>query len=81
MSAIEMLNPEDCECHSPQEQRIFDQNKGKKDKHYDTHKRVFDLIAKFEGQPPTLTWNAPCTSPSPWPPPKVSPWCCAGPRR
>ena len=32
MSAIEMLNPEACECHSPQEQRIFDELKGKKDK-------------------------------------------------
>lgn len=54
MSAIEMLNPEACECHSPQEQRIFDQNKGQKDKYYDTHARVFDLIAKFEGQTPFI---------------------------
>ena len=54
MSAIEMLNPEACECHSPQEQRIFDEQKGKKDKYYDTHARVFDLIAKFEGQTPVI---------------------------
>ena len=54
MSAIEMLNPEACECHSPQEQRNFDDQKGKKDKYYDTHARVFDLIAKFEGQTPVI---------------------------
>ena len=38
----------------PQEQRIFDEQKGKKDKYYDTHARVFDLIAKFEGQTPVI---------------------------
>ncbi|WP_273524803.1 (2S)-3-sulfopropanediol dehydratase [Mailhella massiliensis] len=54
MSAIEMLNPEACECHSPQEQRIFDEQKGRKDKYYDTHARVFDLIARFEGQTPVI---------------------------
>ena len=54
MSAIEMVNPENCACHSPQESRIFDQHKGKKDKHYETHKRVFDLIATFEGQTPYI---------------------------
>ena len=54
MSAIEMLNPEACECHSPQERRIFDEQKGRKDKYYGTHARVFDLIARFEGQTPVI---------------------------
>jgi len=54
MSAIEMLNPEACECKCPQEERIFEANKGAKDKYYDTHKRVFDLIKKFEGQTPVI---------------------------
>ena len=54
MSAIEMLNPEACECHCPQEQRIFDRQQGKKDMYYDSHRRVMELITKFDGQTPYI---------------------------
>ncbi len=54
MNDNEMLNPEACECYSPQEQRIIDKNQGKKDKYYASHARVFKLIEKFEGQTPFI---------------------------
>ena len=52
MSVTEYTNPELCACHSPQEDRIFAKSHGKKDKYEDTHKRVFKMIERFDGQTP-----------------------------
>ena len=54
MSVTEYMNPEQCACHSPQEDRIFAKSHGKKDKYEDTHKRVFKMIGRFDGQTPVI---------------------------
>lgn len=43
----------DC-CRSPQEQRLEDQMAGRVDKFRDSHKRVFKLIERFDGQKPAI---------------------------
>ncbi|MGX8718697.1 MAG: (2S)-3-sulfopropanediol dehydratase [Desulfovibrio sp.] len=54
MSVTEYMNPEQCACHSPQEDRIFAKSHGKKDKYEDSHKRVFKMIERFDGQTPVI---------------------------
>lgn len=43
-----------CECMSPQEQRLYNQMEGKEDKFRQTHKRVFKLLERFDGQKPRI---------------------------
>jgi len=43
-----------CECMSPQEQRLYNQMDGKEDKFRQTHKRVFKLLERFDGQKPRI---------------------------
>jgi Pyruvate-formate lyase len=39
---------------SPQEQRLYNQMEGKEDKFRQTHKRVFKLLERFDGQKPRI---------------------------
>jgi len=43
-----------CECMSTQEQRLYNQMDGKEDKFRQTHKRVFKLLERFDGQKPRI---------------------------
>ena len=67
------------EIKSPHEQRLEDNIAGKEDIYRESHKRVFKLLERFDGQKPA-TSNALCTSRSPWPKPWVSLWFSVGPR-
>lgn len=43
-----------CDCRSPQEQRLYDKIEGKDDAFRATHKRVYTLLERFEGQKPRI---------------------------
>ena len=44
----------ECDCISPQEQRLIDQIEGKEDQFRATHSRVFKLVERFDGQKPRI---------------------------
>jgi len=44
----------ECDCISPQEQRLLDQIEGKEDQFRATHSRVFKLVERFDGQKPRI---------------------------
>jgi formate C-acetyltransferase len=43
-----------CECLSPQEQRLDDRIKGKVDRYRATHERVFRMLERFDGMKPRI---------------------------
>ncbi len=43
-----------CECMSPQEQRLDDRIKGKVDRYRATHERVFRMLERFDGMKPRI---------------------------
>ena len=43
-----------CECLSPQEQRLDDRIKGKVDRYRATHERVFRMLQRFDGMKPRI---------------------------
>lgn len=43
-----------CECLSPQEERLNDRIQGKQDRFRDKHPRVFRLLERFDGQKPRI---------------------------
>ena len=68
------------EIKSPHEQRLEDKIAGKEDIYRESHKRVFKLLERFDGQKPAIDVERACTSPSPCLKPWASLWFSAGPR-
>lgn len=68
------------EIKSPHEQRLEDNIAGKEDIYRESHKRVFKLLERFDGQKPAIDVERALYFTQSWPKPWVSLWFSAGPR-